>query len=234
MSDLDPQLAQVDVLARGDAVIRAKLEMLADLIVRIVPGCDSASVAIVLEGRSLTAAVTDHVALEIDLLQYQRAQGPCLDAVEGPGQVVRVDFIDNASAYQRIAPGALDVGVRSVLSVPLRHAGAAIGSLNLYSRSPGGFDDSSERAAVPFAECASIAIVEAPVLAAAIDLVGGVVAVMEDASVVEQAVGMVMHTSACTAEAARQSIARLAPAYGGLRQAADAVVRDPSRARVRD
>src|SRR3954469_8219215 len=115
MSDLTGLLARVDAIARGDTIVRARLGAAAQLAVRIVPGCSSSGVAIVLETGVSTAAVSDRVALEIDLLQYRFGEGPCLDALEG--QVVRVDLRDDGS-YRRIAPGALDAGVATVLSLP--------------------------------------------------------------------------------------------------------------------
>src|SRR3954454_12592185 len=114
MSELSDLLTRVDALARGDSDVRARLGAAAQLAVRIVPGCSSASVAILLQTGVSTAAVSDRVALEVDLLQYRFGEGPCLDALEG--QVVRVD-LRHDDTYQRIAPGALDAGVSAVLSL---------------------------------------------------------------------------------------------------------------------
>lgn len=63
--------------------------------------------------------------------QYRCKEGPCLDAVVGDGQVVRVDLLHDGSPYRRMAPGALDAGVNSVLSVPIYDGIGVIGSLNL-------------------------------------------------------------------------------------------------------
>src|SRR4051812_6294188 len=115
MPDLTDLLVRVDAIARGDVVVRARLGAAAQLALRIIPGCSSVSIAILLETGVSTAAVSDRVALEVDLLQYRFGEGPCLDALEG--QVVRVDLRAD-EAYQRITPGALDAGVASILSLP--------------------------------------------------------------------------------------------------------------------
>lgn len=149
-----------------------------------------------------------------------------------PGHVVRVDLIDNDSAYQRLAPGALDAGIRSVLSVPLYDSDRVIGSLNVYSASPHVFEGASERAAAPFAEMAAAVIAASPVLPAAIGLVEDVVEAMEEGAMLEQAVGVVMARRACTMPAARRVLVSLETVFGSARAVSEAVLRDPSVAKV--
>lgn len=228
MSNFQEQFAQVDALARGDAVARARLEVTVDLAVRLIDGCDAASVALLVEGRSATLAVTDHVALEVDLVQYRCSEGPCLDAVAGDGQVVRVDLLDNLSEYRRMAPGAVDAGINSVLSVPFYDGSTVIGSLNLYSRGRDSFDAGADASARPFAEAAATAVVDGPLLSAATDLVAGIVLGMEDESVTNQAIGLIMHRKGCSADAARRLLQEQANASGAsVVAAAQAFLDDP-------
>ncbi len=229
MRDFEPHLAKVDALARGDAVLRGRLETVIDLAVRIMPRCDTASAALVLEGRAATIAVTDHVALEADIVQYRSQEGPCLDAIRGGGKVVRVDLVNNGSAYRRFAPGAFDVGINSVLSVPLHERGRLIGSLNLYSTAANAFDATSEREAEPFAAAAAEAIIEAPILPLALSVVDDIVMAMEDESVVDQAIRLVMRQRACSADTARQVLSGIAESRGLTeRHAAEAIIADPT------
>lgn len=228
MNDFHPDFAKVEALARGDAVLRGRLETVIGLAVRMLPRCDAASVALLLEGRSATVAVTDHVALEADIVQYRSQEGPCLDSVADGGQVVRVDLLTNSSPYQRFAPGALHVGVNSVLSVPLYEDDRIIGSLNLYSGVSGAFDATSEQEAEPFAAAAAEAIIEAPILPVALGLVEDIVLAMEHDSLVGQAVGLIMQQRACTADAALEALAELARSRGiTQRQAAEVVISHP-------
>lgn len=226
VTEFDEGLVRVDALARGDAVLRARLETVADLAVRLVDGCDNASIALVLEGRSATIAVSDQVALEVDLVQYRSRQGPCLDAVAGDGQVIRIDLLDAGSTYARMAPGAVDAGVQSVLSIPFFDAGSVIGSLNLYSSRHHGFDAAAEAAAAPLAEAAAAVIAESTLLWAAKDLLGGIVLAMEDDTVTNQAVGLLMHQKGCTGEAARRLLAERARTDGTTVAAAAQAVLD--------
>lgn len=231
MTDFQPEIAAVDALARADAVMRAKLETVVDLAVRLVRGCDHASVALLLEGRSATAAVTDHVALEVDLVQYRSGEGPCLDAVDGSGQIIRIDLLDNLSEYRRFAPGALEIGVNSVLSIPLYDGERLIGSLNLYSEGLQAFDDSSPSEAEPFAAIAADAVITAPVLPAARELLASVVERMEDDAIINQATGLIVQQRGCTPEDAAHALDELAASRGGSRRAtAVAILGNPSLA----
>lgn len=229
MTYFEPLIAQVDALARGDAVIRAKLEAVAALLVRTIPDCDSVSIGIILEGAATTAATSDHVALEVDLLQYKFQEGPCLDAVssdgDGVGQVVRVDLIDDPK-YRRFAPGALDAGIASVLSIPcLTRAGRVVGSVNLYSRLAGTMGPETEAAAAPFVDFVAEIISESALLDAASDLVDEVTTAVENHAIVNQAVGIIIKRRGCTAEAALAALGWTATARGqDLPTAAQAVV----------
>jgi hypothetical protein len=225
--DFEPLIGRVDALARGDAVVRAKLEAISDLATRIVAGCDAMSVAIVLAGEPFTAAMTDRMALEVDLLQYRFQEGPCLDAVVGEGRVVRVDLVSDPR-YERLAPGALDAGIADVLSLPLRldGDGSVIGSLNTYSRTAGGLLG-AEPALAPFVGAASAVVAGAPVLDAARGLYRQVSDRMEEDALVHQAAGILAARQGCSIEAALAELATMAVEKGlGLRGAAEVVLRD--------
>jgi hypothetical protein len=208
VAELIELIARVDLLARTESTVRAKLEAAAQLAAGIVPGCDSVSIAIVLEGQVYTAAVTDRIALEVDLIQYRFGEGPCLDVLEGGP--VRVDLIDD-QRYQRFAPGAMDAGVLAVLSIPCWSGDRVVGSVNLYSRQAGGFDDpASEPTAAPFAAYAAEVIGESQVLAAAISLVDAAASRMEEASIVNQAIGIVAARENRSMEAALATLGAIA------------------------
>ena len=232
MAGFESLIARVDVLARGDAVMRAKLETVTALLVRSIPQCDTASVGLVLQGEAMTAATYDHVSLEVDLLQYRFEEGPCLDAAglgTSPSQVVRIDLMEEHD-YQRVAPGAIDAGVTSVLSLPCTSsAGRVLGSLNLYSKGSGSFGRTAEHTAALYVSFVSDLIEHAPVFDAAMDLVAGVTSTVESSAVVNQAVGIIMQLRTCTAEAALALLAASAAARRqDLKAAAEAIVRGGS------
>jgi GAF domain-containing protein len=95
--------------------------------------------------------------LELDLVQYDTAEGPCLTALGG--QTVRFAVLEKSERFPHFAIGAADQRIRSVLSTPIRNDDDIIGSLNLYSRQPDGFDEQAQRIAdVTAAEVGTVII----------------------------------------------------------------------------
>jgi hypothetical protein len=207
VTELNDLLARVDALARGDSVVRARLGAAAQLAVRIVPGCSSASVAILLETGVSTAAVSDRLALEVDLLQYRFGEGPCLDVLQG--QVVRVDLRED-EAYRRFAPGAIDAGIATVLSLPCQAPdGRIIGSLNLYGTESDTLER-AEAAAAPFVAYVTEVLLESDVLAVARTFVDEATTWLDEQGLVNRAVGFLAHRRGCTPEAALAVLAAAA------------------------
>lgn len=175
----------------------------------------------VIEGRPTSAAISERVALEVDLMQYRAEEGPCLDALEG--KIVRLDVIEGAH-YERFAPGALDAGVAEVLSLPCIIDGRVVGSVNCYSRTRRGLAGAEDLAA-PVVAVVSETIAGSPLLQAAVDLADRATETMEEHMLVNRAVGFVAHRRGCSMEAALAVIVETAVAAGqSLREAAEVIL----------
>jgi len=122
-----------------EKTLTADLERLARLSVELVADCSSASFTVLVEGESSSLGVTDRVALEIDMVQYDAGDGPCLVALRGDG--IRIGFIPGDDRFPHFAIGAADRRVLSVLSTPVIDHGTVLGSLNMYSHSAEAFAD---------------------------------------------------------------------------------------------
>src|SRR5215213_3465155 len=130
-----------EILLRERA-LGTNLALIAQTATETIPGCDGASIALSLQGRPATAAISSRIALEVDMVQYDTGEGPCLTAFAS-SRSVRIDAVDTADEFPHFAVGAAGVGVQSVLSVPAMRGEEVVGTLNLYSRTPGAFDDTS-------------------------------------------------------------------------------------------
>ena len=95
--------------------------------------CDAATIAISIGGQPATAAMTGTVALELDMVQYDNDDGPCLTSFR-TASTLRLDLYEQGEAFPHIAIAAQRVGIRAVLSVPSHLGGETIATLNLYSR----------------------------------------------------------------------------------------------------
>jgi GAF domain-containing protein len=207
--DLATALRVLAAMLLTEESLKADLEGVARLCVDVIPGCTGASVALLIEGEASTVAVSDRLSLEMDLLQYENAEGPCLVALEG--RPVRVAFAARDERFPHFAVGAADRRVQSVLSVPLVDDEDVVGTLNLYGREPTAFDEHDEAMALVIAAEAPAAIVKSSLFSRAHDIRGYLQERHDARAQVAQAEGVLMAMQECSAE----------QAAGLLRHAAD-------------
>jgi GAF domain-containing protein len=207
--DLENALQQLSDVLQSQRTLGAALGRIAEAAVVSVPGCDAASIALSIEGRPATAAATARVALELDLVQYDLHDGPCLTTFRTM-EALRLDVVEPDGAFPHFALAARKRGVRGVLSVPSTWGNDLVATLNLYSR-VGPFDETAASVGAVLAAQVAIAVSRSPEFAAARGTVEQAQRDADDRANVDLATGLLMGTQGCTAEQAE----------GLLRQAAD-------------
>ena len=126
-----------------------------------VDGADLAGITLVTKNGALsTPAATDELAREIDRVQYEVRQGPCLSSA-WERITVLADDLRTETRWPEFARRAADFGVLSMLSIQLYVRDEEMGSLNLYSRTASGFGDEDENIGLLFASHAAVAMVGA-------------------------------------------------------------------------
>jgi hypothetical protein len=206
--DVVGALERLAEVLQTQRTLGAALAGIAEAAVVSVPGCDAASVALSIEGRPATAAVTARVALELDLVQYDADDGPCLKSFRDI-EALRFDLVEPGDAFPHFAVAARARGVKGVLSVPAIWGSEAVATLNLYSRS-GPFDQTAVSTATVLAAQVAIVVSRSPEYSTARATVEQAQRDLDDQSHVDVATGLLMATQGCTAEQAE----------GLLRQAA--------------
>src|SRR3954452_20288021 len=76
--DLVNALQALAEVLQTQQTLGGALASIAEAATASVPGCDAATIAISIEGRPATAAMTARVALELDMVQYNTNAGTCL------------------------------------------------------------------------------------------------------------------------------------------------------------
>ena len=84
------------------------------------------------DGTIETKVGTDQLVWELDALQYDLNEGPCVQALEAEPVVV-VEHLRHDQRWPRYIPAAARKGVRCQVGVRLFSAGNHVGGLNLYS-----------------------------------------------------------------------------------------------------
>jgi GAF domain-containing protein len=228
MSD-DPQILEnalrtLSRLVLAEETLEETHGRVASLACRTLPPCDLASLTMVTAGRPSTPVQTDPAAAALDSVQYRSRRGPCLEAYEA-GKIVRERIPEQAARWPEFSDVAQKVGVKSVLAVPLVINDQSLGALNLYSKSPAGYDGAAEETALLFSQQAAVACANAEVYWRTFMLTEHLREALESRDVIGQAKGVLMARRNCTAEAAFDMLRRASQHRNiKLREIADQVV----------
>lgn len=176
------------------------LANIAEVATASVPRCDAASIALSIHGRPTTASATARIALELDMVQYDLHDGPCLTAFRTM-ETMRLDVVGLEEQLPHFAVAARKLGVTSVLSTPAIWGDEPIATLNLYSRS-GAFDETAEVMAAVLATQVTVAVSRSPEFAAARDVVEQAQRDADDEADISVATGLLMATQTVSAEQA--------------------------------
>jgi len=195
--DVLTELAEV---LHNERTLGAALARVAEAATVSVPSCAAASIAISVEGRPATAAITARIALELDMVQYDSADGPCLRSFDR-NTTVRIDLVEQGDVFPHLSMAATTRGVRSVLSVPAAWGNEVVGTLNLYSRTEP-FDETAETIAGVLAAEVAIAISRSPEFASARGVAEKAQRDVDDQLEIARATGLLMVNEDCTAEQA--------------------------------
>jgi hypothetical protein len=149
-----------------------------------LPDVQEASISILHSGGRLdTVAPTAPVLYELDRLQQDLGEGPCLDASEHGEDVVCPDLRADPR-FPRYAKAAAELGFVAQVGLSLFVRPESRGALNLYSQQPGVFTDLADLAPV-FAQQTTLA------LGYALETLN-LTRALETRSAIGQAVGIVM------------------------------------------
>jgi GAF domain-containing protein len=196
VADADLPLKLIDALRALEDVLPLQDDLgttvakISEVSVRLVPGCDSASISLVESTGVRTPGASDNAAVELDLAQYRSDSGPCLQAIR-EGQTIMVDDLESDKRWPEFAASALNHGFLSSLSVPITFDHTS-GSLNLYGRSKGGFRDTPPELTDLLTARASIAIENTKVYGASQRLIEQLNDAIKTREIIGEAKGILM------------------------------------------
>ena len=134
------------------------LEAIAVAAREAVPGFNHVCVTVVgADGAVTTMAATSDLVRDLDALQYELDEGPCLSAVRDE-QLVLAQNLAGDERWPRYVPRAAEAGIRSQMAVRLLADEEVLGSLNFYSTVRDTIDPEAFHRASLFATHASLAL----------------------------------------------------------------------------
>jgi GAF domain-containing protein len=224
--DFHDSLLELSTVLLGEETAHSLLQRIVDMTCAAVPGCSHVGMSLASGDRATTTAATNDTTLQLDGAQYRDGEGPCLQAAR-TGQVVRVEDMTTDNRFPRFAAEAMRLGINSSLSMPLIVEGALIGALNLYGKHVKAFEEHSERLASCFARQASATLANAEIHDRTVALVTQLTEALSTRSVIDQARGVLIAGTGCTADEAIENLKqRSQHETRKVRDIADEIVHD--------
>jgi GAF domain-containing protein len=171
--------------------IGTTVELVTSLAVETIPGTAGAGVSLVDAEGKRSVAASHRMVERADGLQYEFDDGPCLTAARDR-VTVRIDDVAAESRWPQWTRAVAEVGVRSMLSVPLVAAGAGIGAIKVYSGAPSTYDARAEQVLELFAKQAAILLANAQTLADARQLNVQLTGALQSRDIIGQAKGILL------------------------------------------
>ena len=194
-------LTELQSLLLNTDTVQEFLDELARLTVQELPEGSSCGVTVRQHGWPLTLASSDALTRQIDQLQYEHGEGPCLDALSSGV----LNYVVDTATEQRWPSFCRDAhaqGVRSCLSLPLDSPTGVLGAYNLYSTHLDGFAENMWPQLEGLAGTAAGALAIAVKLADQTQLSDDLRHALTSRSVIDQAIGIMMAQQRCDASGA--------------------------------
>jgi GAF domain-containing protein len=207
-NDLLSMLGELATVLQTQRTLGGTLGHIAEVCTTSVPRCDAASIALSVDGRPATAATTARVALELDMVQYDLHDGPCLTSFRTL-QHLRLDLVEPDEAFPHFTTIARGHGITAVLSVPAIWGEQLVATLNLYSRR-GSFDETADSVAAVLATQVTIAVSRSPEFAVAREVAEVAQRDVDDHAEINTATGILMANQGCTPDQAAGLLRRAA------------------------
>ena len=189
-----------DMDAAPDEVLTVAAAMRS--VLSLVQGCDYVTIT-QLKGDKPPSSIhwTHETALQADQAQYDLHEGPCLDASKQDG-ILHSHNLPIERRWPCWTPRACDLGIGSVLAVPLATKRSRLGALNLYAARPDAFTQDDMEVGFRIAASIAVALVHAKTEEAA-------EAALQSRTVIGQAEGILMERFNLSPDAAFGVLVRL-------------------------
>ncbi|WP_433784158.1 GAF and ANTAR domain-containing protein [Actinomycetospora sp. CA-101289] len=147
------------LIERGEEGVEHTLELIVRGAIDTVPHVEQAGVSLVeRRGTVESHAPSSEVVRDLDRLQSELQEGPCLDAIWHEQRTLIQDMAAASERWSRWAPAAAERGIQSLISFQLFANTGSAGALNMYSGTAKVFDDDTAEIGALFASQAALVL----------------------------------------------------------------------------
>jgi GAF domain-containing protein len=200
-ANLEVVLAQMGAVLLSAETVETAVGLVTQLAAAAIPGSAGAGVTLVDRRGSRTTGASDSLVEEADAIQYQLDAGPCLTAWRDR-VLVRIDDVEQETRWPQWAAAVAELGVASVLSVPLQTGADCLGAIKVYAREPAAYDAHAETLLSMFAQQAAILLANTQTVANARQLTSQLTEALANRDVIGQATGILLAQGAANDQAA--------------------------------
>lgn len=155
-TDLARHLAEIaTVLLTPGAV--AAVDRVVSLAVQTMDTCDEAGLCSLTTAPDRAKSQATGLIGELERLQTQAGQGPCIETLAGLAWVYVPDLLDD-QRWPMFSPAAARLGMRSALAYRLSVDGETLGALQLFAHLPGAFNANERAQGLIYATYAGLAL----------------------------------------------------------------------------
>ena len=149
-----------------------------------------------------TLAATDPLVEQVDAIQYDTGEGPCLEAIE-QNDLASTDDLEHDDRWPKFAAGAVaETPVRSMFGVRILLGGDSRGALNFYATEVNAFSELDRGVGAIFSTLASLALQSAVEQRKSENLL----VALESSRQIGMAMGILMASKLLTAEQAFEQL----------------------------
>jgi GAF domain-containing protein len=188
--------------------LSAALTQVAEAATSVVPRCDGTSLTLRERGVPTASSADGDWARELDRMQVEEQEGPCLDCMR-EGGVMRVRDLAADGRFPIYGPRAAQHGARSTVSFPLSADGRTVGALNLYGREPDAFTTEDVALGTLLGAHASLALQAANAYFSSRQLADQLQQALASRAEIEQAKGILVRELRCTPDEAFSRLVEL-------------------------
>jgi GAF domain-containing protein len=200
--ELRTVLARASGRLIADQTVDTLLRLLTSAAARMVASASGAGLTAAEPAADMMSiASTDPVVEQVDTLQYQLGEGPCLTAWRDR-TLVRVDDVSTETRWPRWAEAAARTSVTSSLSAPLVVGNSALGAVKVYAAEPRSFTAEDEATLRLFAAQAAMLLAQAEAYRRAGELSDNLSTLLRQRDDINRACGVLMERESVPAESA--------------------------------
>jgi GAF domain-containing protein len=200
--DLADYLADIATVITTPHGVASTTDRILRLTVATLDGCDEAGLCLAGRGGE-AASTTSDLLLQLEKLQGDLGEGPCVEALTGVDFLYVPDLLDD-QRWPSFSRAAVALGLRSAMAYRMSANDETVGALQIYGQLPGAFNAHERVQGLIFATFAGMSLSLITAQRAEQDRIDNLEVALASREIIGQAQGIMIERELITADQAFQ------------------------------